>query len=395
MQNIRVPAYAMRTLTLLEQAGFEAYFVGGCVRDSLLGSNPADWDIATIATPEQSIAVLEAKELRVLKTGLRHGTVTVVTDGCTVEVTTYREDGTYSDHRRPDSVSFSRSLKVDLARRDFSVNAMAFTPEKGIVDYFGGLEDLNKKCLRCVGDADARFREDALRILRALRFAATLGFTFAPDTADALLRHHAHLRHVSAERIGVEMQKLVCGRHAQAVLHAYPQVVQPFLHAFEVQGISALAPDLVPRLSLLLSCQTRTQAQETLRRLHIAKESRRRIDAVLHALSQPPFADRVSVYRMLGQLGEENVRVLLSVRQARGEDIAQQLTLLKQALLEGGWSRNTLAISGKDLIAEHVPEGKEIGRALDQMIEAVALGKVPNEREALLEHWRQTTHLRE
>jgi len=216
--HIDIPQDVLWILRKLNEAGFEAYVVGGCVRDSLLGREPHDWDITTSAEP------LEVKQVfrRTIDTGLKHGTVTVLNHGVGYEVTTYRADGDYSDHRRPDQVSFTRSLEEDLKRRDFTVNAMAYNPKDGLVDLFEGEKDLlEKKVIRAVGDPDERFDEDALRILRAGRFSAQLGFTIEENTRDAITRHVKDLEYVSAERIEAELTKLICSPHPEVLDEMY------------------------------------------------------------------------------------------------------------------------------------------------------------------------------
>ena len=182
--NFTLPNAVEFALTSLEKAGFEAYIVGGCVRDILRGETPSDYDITTSATPKQTISVFENE--RIIETGLQHGTVTLIKDGMPLEITTYRIDGGYTDNRRPDSVIFTPNLKEDLARRDFTVNAFAYSPKSGIIDVFGGREDLNNKIIRSVGDADGRFNEDALRIMRAIRFASVLGFEIEEHTKKSI-----------------------------------------------------------------------------------------------------------------------------------------------------------------------------------------------------------------
>ena len=215
--TIRIPQDVLWILNKLNQAGYEAYVVGGCVRDSLMGREPNDWDITTDAEP------LQVKKLfrRTIDTGLQHGTVTVMNHGVGYEVTTYRLDGEYDDHRRPDSVTFSKNLADDLMRRDFTINAMAYHPEKGLVDLYGGTEDLEGKRIRAVGDPDARFNEDALRILRAVRFAAQLGFQIEPETREAIRKHVKELSFVSIERIETELTKLICSPHPEEMEELY------------------------------------------------------------------------------------------------------------------------------------------------------------------------------
>ena len=220
---LTIPAGADFILRRLMENGFDAYVVGGCVRDSLLGLFPHDWDICTSARPEQMQAVFA--DCRVIETGLKHGTLTVLHDRIPYEVTTFRVDGGYTDHRHPDSVSFVSNVVDDLARRDFTVNAMAWNPQTGLVDAFHGQEDLRAGIIRAVGDPKTRFTEDALRILRALRFASVYGFRIDDATSQAAhdLRHT--LTDVAAERIRVELAKLLCGQGAADILRAYPDVL--------------------------------------------------------------------------------------------------------------------------------------------------------------------------
>ena len=214
---------AARALARLHEAGFEAWLVGGCVRDMLLGCAPKDYDLATSARPEETKAVFQGET--VLETGIRHGTVTVLLEGMPLEITTYRVDGAYSDARHPDGVTFADNLRADAARRDFTINAMAYAPGRGLRDYFGGQADLRAGCLRAVGDPGTRFQEDALRILRGLRFAAVLDFSLEEETDRAARRYAPLLTKVSAERCAAELGKLLCGPAAGRILRAYPAVL--------------------------------------------------------------------------------------------------------------------------------------------------------------------------
>ena len=219
------PESVRTVLGTLEAAGYEAWCVGGCVRDTLLGRVPGDWDVTTSAMPEETMAVFGK---RAFPTGLQHGTVTVRTHHEAIEVTTYRVDGEYRDHRRPDSVTFTRSLEEDLRRRDFTVNAMAMSLRGELRDPFGGQMDLKNSVLRCVGEPDRRFGEDALRILRGLRFAATLGFTIEQETAESIHRSRNDLKDIAVERIQVELFKLLSGRNAAEILRQFPDVIGVF-----------------------------------------------------------------------------------------------------------------------------------------------------------------------
>lgn len=228
--TINIPQKAEQILHILNEAGYEAYVVGGCVRDSILDRVPGDWDITTSALPEQ------VKELfhRTVDTGIQHGTVTVMMGKEGFEVTTYRVDGEYHDGRHPDAVTFTRSLEEDLKRRDFTINAMAYHPEHGLVDLFGGMEDINGKIIRCVGDPVERFTEDALRMLRAVRFSAQLGFTVEENTKAALARMSGNLEHVSAERIQTELVKLLVSDHPDYLRTAWETgLTREFLPEFD------------------------------------------------------------------------------------------------------------------------------------------------------------------
>ena len=204
--HMEIPADVAQIINTLEQAGFEAFAVGGCVRDTILGRTPGDWDITTSARPAQVKALFR----RTVDTGIQHGTVTVLLGKEGYEVTTYRIDGEYRDGRHPEAVAFTASLKEDLARRDFTINAMAYSPKTGIIDVFGGMEDLERRVIRCVGSARERFGEDALRILRAVRFSAQLGFAIDPETEEAIQEMAGRLELISRERIQVELDKLLC-----------------------------------------------------------------------------------------------------------------------------------------------------------------------------------------
>ena len=221
--NIKCPDYINTAFRLLEQSGFKAYAVGGCVRDSLMGKTPDDWDMTTSSTPEQTMEVF--KDFRVIPTGLKHGTVTVIIDGNHIEITTMRVDGEYHDNRRPESVCFTTEIEQDLSRRDFTVNAMAYNHTDGLVDIFGGQDDLKKKIIRCVGNPDTRFSEDALRIIRALRFASVLDFGIDKDTSDSIIKNIALIDNVAKERIRVELVKLLCGTAVERILTDYKEII--------------------------------------------------------------------------------------------------------------------------------------------------------------------------
>jgi tRNA nucleotidyltransferase/poly(A) polymerase len=215
--KIQLPEKVNRIITTLQKHGFEAYAVGGCVRDSFLGRVPGDWDITTSAAPEETKSLFA----RTFDTGIEHGTITVLLNGEGFEVTTYRIDGKYEDNRHPSKVQFTRSLSEDLLRRDFTINAMAYNEQDGLVDLFHGMEDLKKGVIRCVGNAEARFSEDALRILRAIRFSAQLGFEIEKETRQAIRKLAPNLSYISAERIQTELVKLLISDHPEKIQDAY------------------------------------------------------------------------------------------------------------------------------------------------------------------------------
>ena len=268
--QIQLPDACRTILSRLTDAGHRAYAVGGCVRDSLLGRAPHDWDIATDARPAETQAVF--RDFPVIETGIRHGTVTVLLDGEPYEITTFRVDGRYSDGRRPDSVSFAATIEEDLSRRDFTVNAMAYSETEGLVDPFGGRQDLRDGLLRCVGDPETRFSEDALRLFRAVRFAAELGFSLEPETRRALDRLHGSISRVAKERIFAELKKLLTAPHAADALRICPALLfsaVPELavlrdvpqhsryHIYDVfehtlHALDAAPPDETVRLAVLL-----------------------------------------------------------------------------------------------------------------------------------------------
>lgn len=221
--EIICPSYADTAIRLLEESGFKAFVVGGCVRDSIMGRVPGDWDMTTSAKPEETMEVF--KNFRTIPTGLKHGTVTVLIEGQPLEITTMRIDGEYTDSRRPDSVSFTEDICKDLSRRDFTVNAMAYNPDTGIVDPFGGQDDIKNRIIRCVGSPDKRFSEDALRIIRALRFASVLDFSIEKGTADSIMQNYPLLDNVARERVRVELLKLLTGKGAEKILDDFKEVI--------------------------------------------------------------------------------------------------------------------------------------------------------------------------
>lgn len=434
-----MPGYVQNVLTALEAAGYEAWCVGGCVRDLMLGRAPEDWDVTTNALPEATMALFGS---HAFPTGLRHGTVTVREEHRSVEVTTYRVDGDYHDHRRPDTVVFTPSLEEDLRRRDFTVNAMALSLRGDLRDPFGGQADLKAGVLRCVGKPERRFGEDALRILRGLRFAAVLGFAMDPATAAGIHGHRALLKDIAAERIRVELFKLLCGKDAAAVLWEYPDVVGVFWpeilpmvgfdqrnrhHCYDVwehtlHAVEAVEPEPVLRCAMLLHdvgkprCFTvdqdgnghfyghpeisRELADDMLRRLKCAAAFREMVVRLVEWHDRNiPRTDR-GLRRALRALGEEDLRRLILVK--RADNLAQapeyrdtqreidraEAILDKLVAAAACFSLGQLTVNGRDLAALGL-SGPEIGRTLNALLDKVVDGELPNERTALLEAARK------
>ena len=287
-----IPSGAAHILQTLTRAGHEAWLVGGCVRDLLRGVRPHDWDICTSARPEETEGCFSGR--RIIETGLKHGTVAVVEDGTPYEITTYRADGPYSDGRRPDFVRFVSDLEADLARRDFSMNAVALGLDGGLRDPFGGEEDIQAGVIRCVGEPSRRFREDGLRIMRALRFSASLGFEIEEQTARAIHDSRTALTHVSAERVNAELRRLLVGERAGDVLREYPDVLCRFWPGLEllvdvsrdsweraVRAVESAPAELEPRLAALLRDAGGDETDRMLLALRFGKKIRRRVAALM------------------------------------------------------------------------------------------------------------------
>lgn len=444
---MNVPSYALDAVSRLRAGGYAAFLVGGCVRDSLMGRVPGDYDVATSARPEQTEAVFAGE--RIIETGLKHGTVTLLLDGHPVEITTFRTDGAYSDHRHPDEVRFAAQIEDDLARRDFTVNAMAWSPETGLVDPCGGQDDLARKRIRCVGDPDRRFDEDALRILRALRFASVLGFDLDPATAASALAKKDLLEAVSRERIAVELVKLVCGPDVRRVVCGFwPILAVPApelapmagfdqrskYHCYDVLTHCAVAaeavrPDPILRLAALLhdcgkpACFTVDRdgtghfyghgqisadlTKTILTRLRFDNDTIRRVTDLValhdYPLDPEPGKPPRAIKRLLGKLGTEDFFRLLALKRAdslahdpgyraRAALCDRVEALTRELLAEQACFRvKDLAVNGRDLIALGIDEGPAVGRTLNALLEAVLGEEVPNERDALLALARSVT----
>lgn len=385
--EILLPGYVQELLHRLQVANHEAYIVGGCVRDSLLGRTPHDWDMTTSALPEQIKSALSG--VRILDTGIQHGTVTALTDQGEVEITTYRVDGTYSDGRRPDSVSFTRSLREDLARRDFTINALAYAPNVGVVDLFGGREDLQAGQIRCVGQPEQRFGEDALRIIRGLRFAATLGFSIEEKTAAAIRSLAPTLQRIAVERLQAELSRLLCA-HPDPLFAAYPEVFQQlFRQPMQFLPVEGVAARLHLRLARLLAPLCAEDADAALEYLRYDNATRRAVRRLLAYQKTPLPPERPALRRLRGALGSELAGDLLLLRQDLGEDMQLQQALLQKILADGDCCTiGELAVNGEDLLAAGIPAGKQLGNTLQWLLEQVITDALPNQRSCLLQAFR-------
>lgn len=437
-----MPKNVDTAINLLQSAGFEAYAVGGCVRDSLLGKTPNDWDITTSAKPENMKSVFA--DFHCIDTGIKHGTVTVVIVGEPLEITTFRLDGEYEDNRHPKSVTFTSDLGADLGRRDFTVNAMAYSKITGTVDLFGGQNDLKNKIIRCVGDPDRRFNEDALRILRALRFASALDFEIEEKTAQSLLKNRALLGNISEERIAKELLKLVCGKGAKRILTDFAPVLfeilselQPMYknshdnphHCYDIYehtliAVESIDPEPTLRFAMLLhDCgkpavkkfdengvahfygHQRISAESSAQILARLKVSNKFRDEILFLVSNH---DRWELYentekmpRYLSKFGLDGVLKLLNVMRADvlaqspeyryrldqiadAEEIAKNLAAQKPCL-----SLSELQINGRTLMDIGIPQGRKLGAVLAQLLDEVIDGVTKNTQEALTTRARE------
>ena len=388
---------AAALLTRLHAAGHAAYAVGGCVRDSLLGQTPHDWDLCTSATPEQVLELFG--EAHCIPTGLQHGTVTVKHGGELYEITTFRTEGAYSDGRHPDHVAFVPDVKEDLARRDFTINAMAYNAEEGLIDPFGGQSDLAVGIVRAVGEPQRRFEEDALRILRLYRFAARFGFAIDPATGQAARALCRHLDCVSEERIAEELSRLLAAPAPGAYLEAEVlAVIFPELDVAELPEsrriLDALEPGMehVPvRLAALLCPLGEAGAREALKRLKCSNALTGTVATLVReaAAGMPGAALTLTARRFLSRYDLATITDLTALCSARHPEQAEAFAALQQEaarLVETNacCRINQLAVNGRDLMDAGIRPGPGLRRVLDALLEQVLTGQLPNEKAALL-----------
>lgn len=434
--TLKLPNNVDKILNMLNNAGCEAFAVGGCVRDAMLGIEPNDWDITTSAQPVEIKEVFSS--CRTIDIGEAHGTIGVLIDDVVYEITTYRIDGDYADKRHPDSVSFAKTIEEDLSRRDFTVNAMAYNNEKGIVDPFNGQADLKYKALRCVGDPDTRFNEDALRILRGLRFASVYNFGIESKTAASIIRNRLLLNDISEERIASEFNKLLCGDNVKYILSRYkdvfsvffPEIVSTFDFAQNTPhhnktvwrhitaSVSFIEPDELLRLVMFLhdvgkplALRTDSKgidhfkghnhfgavlAKNALERL---KYPRKTIDDVCVLIEYHDVRfneDKRKIKHVLNIIGKENFERLLKIQLAdikaqsmyKRESKLRDHELAKQAFREitdnnECYSLQSLAINGSDLIHLGITDGKSIGFILDNLLDEVINETLENDNVTL------------
>ncbi|MBR6764513.1 MAG: polynucleotide adenylyltransferase [Clostridia bacterium] len=376
-----LPTACEMILRRIREAGGEAYVVGGAVRDMLLGKIPGDHDMTTSLLPEETEELFADHTL--VLAGKKHGTVGIVVDGAVYEVTTFRRDGDYHDHRRPDGVSFTRSLREDAARRDFTINAMAWSPEEGVMDFFGGREDLENGILRAVGNAEIRFEEDALRIMRGIRFAATLGFSVDDATKEAMFGKAENLRDVSGERLAVELQKLLSGKNALPILGEFRDVLAVFLG--DITLPPALTGEFSADLALLFCGKTGMDA--ALERLKLDRNTRRESRLIHEKLLNPELFGTYGLRKLLGNGGEAPAKKTLLARMAMG--YPDEGHLLDEILRRGDpVTIRDLAVNGRDLAALGIT-GTRMGETLDFLLEEVMRDRVANTREELLGHLKE------
>ena len=427
---------AKTAINILENAGFEAYIVGGCVRDSVLNKSPKDWDITTNALPNEMLNAF--KDYRVIETGIKHGTITVIIKNYSLEITTYRIDGTYSDNRRPDSVEFTENIKEDLCRRDFTINAMAYNPKLGFKDFFSGKEDIENKIIRCVGNPDTRFNEDALRILRALRFASVLSFDIEENTRKSIFLNKGLLKNIAKERIISEFNKILMGESAKKILTEYCEVIEVFIpeikdmvgfkqnnkhHHLDVwqhtlETINNAEFDATIRLTMFFhdiakpmtytedsngvghfyghpkySCEI---AKKILKRL---KYDNKTVETVYLLISYHDYRvkpEKKSIKKLLSKIGEDNFRSLMKVQEAdilgqnplfayeKLETLKLVNTLFNEIIEENMcFSIKDLNINGNDLIGLGIPKGKVLGEILNNLLEMVMDEKISNDNNIL------------
>jgi len=435
---LKISEAAKHAIEMLNRAGFEAYAVGGCVRDLVMGNEPGDFDITTNALPDETKAVF--KNEKTFETGIKHGTLTVLMGGEPLEITTYRIDGDYLDNRHPQSVSFTRNLMEDLSRRDFTMNALVYNEREGVLDAFGGMEDIKNKTIRAIGDPEKRFYEDALRILRGIRFSSVLGFEIEESTKKAMIRCKHLLHNVSPERIAVEINKFVLGKNVKnAILENYEilgEICPEFIkmhgfdqrnkwHIYDVLEHTAVAVENTPpvlqlRLAMLFHDTGKVHTfftddsgvghfyghgeksaeivREYLNKYKYDNYTKNEVYNLVKLHDMPTDEDDVLIKKRLNRVGKERFLNLIKIQRADNAAQNPQLTrmahfdilekMANEIINQSCFNLSSLAVNGSDMI-ELGFVGKAIGEALKILLSEVIENKLPNEKEALLERAKQ------
>lgn len=437
---ITLPAQVNTAIGLLEKSGFEAYAVGGCVRDLIMGRKPYDYDITTNALPDRMKEIFS--DFRCIETGIKHGTLTVIIDKMPLEITTYRIDGEYKDSRHPDSVSFSENLKDDLSRRDFTVNTLCFNERSGLIDCFGGLKDIENKTIRCVGEPDKRFNEDALRILRAVRFSCTLGFSVEEETAKSVLTNRELIKNIAIERVREEFTKLICADRVFDVLNRFREVIGVFIpeysplseceqntpyHIYNVfehslRALEEIDNDEVLRLTMFFHdiakpvCKKTDEfgvdhfkghaalgsemTREILKRMKYPNSVTDKVCSLIAIHSEPCPKTKEDAKKFLLINGEEFYEAFMKVRRAdclaKAQPHAQDEKLKNMQLFLDEirenyecYSLKQLKIDGNDLKEVGIRNGLDIKRILDILLNDVIYSRCENEKDVLLKRAKE------
>ena len=391
--KIIIPKNVLHILKTLENAGFESYVVGGSVRDFLRGEVPKDWDVATQAAPHKVKGLFP----RTVDTGIKHGTVTVLMGKERVEVTTFRVDGEYLDRRRPEHVDFTKEIHEDLSRRDFTMNAIAYSPDRGFVDPFEGRVDIEIKIIRSVGDARMRFGEDALRMLRAIRFAGVFGFVIEESSCEAISELRENIQNVSAERIRDELGKLLLGEHPEALDYLRSTGLMPFvLRDAGDAGLSAGLSEIIDqmkkapadepiRLALFFN-RFGEKVPDILRALRFDNKTKRTVSHYIRYLHEPTPPCRVRTKKLMRLIPPDVLENLLGLKEIVGYENLDPVRCILRDIIDTGecYSLSQLKISGRELIALNIEPGKKIGETLETLLEAVIHDPSLNEKEKLV-----------
>lgn len=394
--NYQLDEKVMYIIKTLNDHGFEANIVGGCVRDILLELQPSDIDINTNATPAQVLEVF--KNHKIYETGLKHGTVSLILNGETFEITTYRIDGRYTDYRHPETVEFSSCLKDDLARRDFTVNAFAYNSKDGLIDYHNGYDDLKNKIIRCIGNPYHRFQEDALRILRAIRFASTLGFKIEAETQKAIFEKKDLLLNISVERIYIELIKILTGKYVYYVLSLYKEVIEVFIPEFKyvsryryLQSLDNLSREKEDKsIILAIFLQPAENYRNILKRLKVDNKTYQEASFLIEHYYDLIEVNDISLRFSLNKMGKNMLMKLLKVQylSAHLDKHYYNLCLKTLDYIEENklpYQLKDLAIDGND-IQKYGYQNQEISKQLNKILSLVIKNKLNNTREDLYEY---------